>query len=44
MLANEWENVDTVISRDVCSSDNIHPPVKSGIARRIADILLRAEA
>lgn len=39
LRAGEWDNVDTVICRDICSTNNIHPPVKSGLSRRIAELL-----
>lgn len=32
-------NVKTVISRDVCEHDNIHPPTKDALSRRIAEAL-----
>lgn len=33
-------NVKTVVSRDVCENDNIHPPTKSALSQRIAEELL----
>ena len=35
----EKENVKTVISADVCETDDIHPPTKHILAKRIADAL-----
>ena len=35
------ENVTTVISADVCETNDIHPPTKHLLAKRIADILLK---
>lgn len=32
-------NVKTVISADVCSSDDIHPPQKYALSQRLADVL-----
>ena len=34
-------NVITVISRDVCETDNIHPPTKTLLAKRVADAIMR---
>lgn len=34
------KNVKTVISRDVCETDDIHPPTKHILAERIADALV----
>lgn len=36
-------NVKTVVSRDVCEADDIHPKTKIKLAERIADVLLQAE-
>ena len=33
-------NVKTVISSDVCESDNIHPATKHKLANRVAQVLL----
>jgi hypothetical protein len=33
-------HVKTVISRDVCETNDIHPPTKIHLARRIARVLL----
>ena len=33
-------NVRTVISSDVCEKDDIHPPTKDKLAKRISDLLL----
>jgi len=35
----EVENTKTVISADVCESDNIHPPTKDKLAVRVADAI-----
>ena len=34
------KNVKTVISRDVCENDNIHPPTKDLLSKRIAEALI----
>lgn len=34
------DNVKTVISRDVCEDDEIHPPTKDKLAHRIAETLI----
>ena len=36
------KNVYTVISRDVCETNDIHPPTKLPLANRIARVLLAA--
>ncbi len=36
----EKENVKTVISADVCETDDIHPPTKHILAKRIANALM----
>lgn len=36
----EVENVKTIVSRDVCESDQIHPPTKTKLATRIAEALI----
>ena len=33
-------NTKTVISKDVCETDNIHPPTKDKLAKRIAEALM----
>jgi sialate O-acetylesterase len=38
-VLNITENVITVISADICENDNIHPPTKTKLAERIAEIL-----
>lgn len=35
--ADAWENVDTVISRDVCENEMIHPLHKEEVALRVAE-------
>lgn len=37
---NVLDNVTTVISRDVCEDDEIHPPTKDKLAKRIAGVLI----
>ena len=32
--------VKTVVCRDICESDNIHPPTKDKLAKRIAEVLM----
>lgn len=39
-IADEVENVITVKSADICESFDIHPPTKTSLAGRIADIFL----
>lgn len=39
----EKDNVKTVISADVCETDDIHPPTKHILAKRIADALIDFE-
>ena len=34
-------NVKTVICRDICESDNIHPPTKLELSKRVADALCK---
>jgi len=34
-------NVVTVISRDVCETDNIHPPTKNLLAKRVAETIIK---
>lgn len=36
----EVPNVKTVVSADVCETDNIHPPTKHKLSARVADALL----
>ncbi len=38
-IQNEIENVQTIISSDICERDNIHPPTKLPLAIRIKEIL-----
>ncbi len=38
-VENMLPNVKTVICRDICESDNIHPPTKDILSKRVADIL-----
>lgn len=35
------DNVVTVISRDVCESDNIHPPTKTLLSKRLSDAIIK---
>lgn len=39
-VQNMRENVTTVISRDVCENDDIHPKTKDKLAERIAEVLV----
>ena len=39
-IAHEVANVKTVICRDVCETDNIHPPTKKYLSERIANVLI----
>lgn len=39
-IQHEVENVVTVISKDVCETDNIHPPTKTKLSKRIVEALL----
>ncbi len=39
--ADAWENVDTVICRDICERDLIHPLHKEELAMRVAEKLLK---
>lgn len=41
MKANEWEHVDTVVCRDVCATDHIHPPAKAPLCERIVSVLMK---
>jgi len=41
MKANDWDNVDTVVCRDVCATDHIHPPAKAQLCERIVSVLTR---
>jgi hypothetical protein len=34
------DNVVTVISRDICETDNIHPPTKDKLAKRLAETIM----
>lgn len=38
-IQEEVENIVTVISADVCESDNIHPPTKRYVSARVADAI-----
>ena len=38
-VENMLPKVKTVICRDVCESDNIHPPTKDILSKRVADTL-----
>lgn len=38
-IQDEVEDVVTVISADVCESDNIHPPTKKHVSARVADAI-----
>ena len=38
--ADAWENVDTVVCRDICENDMIHPVHKEELALRIAEKIL----
>ena len=38
-ISSEVAGVQTVVSRDVCESDDIHPPTKRFLAERIANII-----
>ncbi len=40
-IQNALDNVKTVISADVCESDDIHPKTKDKLSDRIADELMR---
>lgn len=37
------DNVKTVISCDVCETDDIHPKTKNILAKRVADVLLEGK-
>ena len=39
-IANEVDGVQTVVCRDVCEDDNIHPPTKRYLSERIAKLLI----
>lgn len=39
-VENEVDNVKTVISRDICETDVIHPTTKDILSKRIADALM----
>lgn len=39
-IEREADGVKTVVSADVCESDDIHPPTKNKLAKRIADALI----
>jgi len=41
-IADVQSGVVTVISKDVCENDNIHPPTKDKLSRRIAAVLQRS--
>ena len=36
----EMKNVATVISKDVCETNHIHPPTKTKLSQRIVEVLL----
>ena len=38
-ITDKVENVYTVISRDICETDAIHPPTKDSLAKRIAAVV-----
>lgn len=38
-ISEHFPNTYTVVSRDVCESDNIHPPTKDKLAHRIAQVI-----
>ena len=38
-VQNMLHNVKTVVCRDICESDNIHPPTKDGLSLRIVSAL-----
>ncbi len=39
-ISRHLSMVKTVVSADICETDNIHPPTKDVLARRIADTIL----
>ena len=39
-VSEKMENVVTVISKDVCETDNIHPKTKTKLAKRIVEVLI----
>lgn len=39
-VGKRMRNVQTVISRDVCETDNVHPPTKIKLAERVAKAIL----
>ncbi len=39
-IANEVENVISVRSADICETSDIHPPTKTALAERIAEVIL----
>ena len=39
-IANEMQDVYSVICADVCEDDDIHPPTKAPLAERIANVIL----
>lgn len=39
-ISEKMENVVTVISKDVCETDTIHPPTKTILSNRIAEALM----
>ncbi len=39
--ADAWEGVTTIPCADICETFNIHPPTKSRLAYRIADVLMQ---
>jgi len=39
-IQNELDCIKTVISADICESDNIHPPTKDKLSHRVAEALL----
>lgn len=43
-VSNEVQGVCSVISADVCEDDNIHPPTKVLLSKRIADVVLKTLA
>ena len=39
-VSEKMENVATVISKDICETDCIHPPTKTKLAKRIVEVLI----